>query len=74
MKWISTTDKLPAHNSVVLGVLNGEVRLVSLHRFEALAFEPFESYDYWYDDATPYEWHELQEVSHWMHIPKLPKN
>ncbi len=74
MEWTSVNDGLPADETPVLIIHNGQIRIGAIF-WEHPGFEDtYEAFKYWDDpnddDGMPWEW---GEISHWMPLPELPK-
>jgi hypothetical protein len=70
-KWIKTEDKRPEYGEPVIVVMNGVTQHVTYTR-DGFDNEPdwYEPYFFNHDDNCKASW---DKVSHWMPLPKAPK-
>ena len=81
-KWISVKDKLPDKNGTYLCCWNGHIGAkpcISIYSF-AKNLRKVDKYDFegknragWYDYDSEWGYGEMCDVTHWMPLPKLPK-
>ena len=71
-KWISVGERLPADETEVLIILDGQVRVGAIF-LECQSYEEGgKTFRYWddpYDDGQAWEFH---QVTHWMPLPAAP--
>ena len=73
-QWISTSERFPEHDNNVLCVLKGKVHVMACTKFnfDGAAFRAWAMvYDGLHGDA---ERDDNYHPTHWMEIPKPPKN
>lgn len=69
-QWVSTADRLPSDDELVLVVLSGKYKNITFTN--AIEFASYVQGDGWIIELLP-EW-ELPQVSHWMRLPELPND
>ena len=71
-EWQKTSESLPADETPVLVVRNGEIHIGEL-RWDYPHFEDgYEAFRYWdapNNDGRDWQW---PEVTHWMPLPEIP--
>lgn len=67
-EWVSIQDKFPASGDPVLLIANGAVQQVTYFRDYLNAGDDYFEPVYFEGDCIP-----LDEVTHWMPLPQLPK-
>ena len=67
--WVSTLDRLPPDETVVIAVVNGRIRLAE-RRWEYPTYEEtFKAFWYWDDPSNDGQDWGIADVTHWMPIP-----
>jgi hypothetical protein len=64
MEWISIKDKLPEWQEIVLCYINGE----GIYKLQGVDILQFVS-----DGFIHHEYGEMEGITHWMELPKPPK-
>lgn len=71
--WIPVSERLPADETPVMILRNGELRIGELRWEKPTYEETFNPFQYWDDpnnDGQTWEW---DEVTHWMPLPAAPE-
>lgn len=72
MEWTSVNDRLPADNTPVLIVANGEIMIGAIEWEYPSWEETYQAFRYWdcpYNPGQDWEWY---NITHWMPLPELP--
>lgn len=72
MKWISTNEKWPKDETIVLIVYKGDIKLGGVFMDYPSHEEIYESFQYWDSPDGGAGW-ECWEVTHWMPLPEVPE-
>ena len=72
--WISTEDLLPGEEIPVIVVFRGKSVRIGERRWDNPGFEDtYKAYWYWDDPSNDGQCWDVDDITHWMPLPELPK-